>query len=258
MRKILAANWKENPKSERKALELFRRTSHGANGKRVSLMFCPPFLFLEMVAGAFKKLKFKKNISLGAQDVFWEEAGPYTGEVGPQMLKSLGVRHSIVGHSERRIWLHETDAMINKKIKTAHRDGIGIILCVGESLAIRKKGSAAAKAFIKLQLKKDLAGIPGKSFKKGSLIVAYEPIWAIGTGRSAKPRDAADVISSIKKELDALGVKGAPVLYGGSVNANNVADFVQLDEIDGALVGGASLKADEFKKMITAVAKVSK
>ena len=135
----------------------------------------------------------KRGLSLGVQDVFWEEKGRYTGEVGPKMVKSLGVRYVIVGHSERRKYLHETDAMVGRKVTTALHDGLKVILCVGEPLSVRKKGLAASEKFIKNQLKKDLAGI----FENGgvrfhwrmrdagkNLMIAYEPIWAIGTGKS--------------------------------------------------------------------------
>lgn len=257
MRKLLAANWKENPKSEKEALALFRGIRNGNKGLRVSVVVCPPFVFLPKISDEFKKTKSNKNLLLGAQDVFWEESGPFTGEVGPAMLKSLGARYAIIGHSERRKWLHETDEMINKKVKLSLSDGLNVILCVGEPLEVRRKGNAAASAFIKNQLKKDLAGISGSSMGRGAMTIAYEPIWAIGTGKSDNPADAAHIIASIKKELKSKGLKKPIVLYGGSVTSRNVADFVQLDEIDGALVGGASLQAAEFKKMIKLVAKVS-
>ncbi len=249
MAKLLAANWKENPNSEKAALELFRAVSHGTSGKQPAIIVCPPFIYLEKIADEFKRLRVKKNLALGAQDVFWEEQGPFTSEVGPKMLKSLSMRYVIIGHSERRRWLHETDAMVNKKIKLALKDGLIVILCVGESLAIRRKGENVAKDFIKSQLKKDLAGVLPEKIKK-SVVIAYEPIWAIGTGKSDKPVDAARIADFIKK------MTKTKVLYGGSVNIKNIRDFVQLREIDGALVGGASLKASEFKKMIKVVAKL--
>jgi len=255
MRKLLAANWKENPKSEKAALELFKRTSRGFAGKNISIVICPPFLFLEKIADEFRRGRLGKNVLLGAQDIFWEEQGPYTSEIGPKMLKALGLRYVIVGHSERRTWMHETDAMINKKIKLALRDGLDVILCVGEPFAVRKKGVSAAAAFITAQLKKDLAGISRSAYKKGSVTVAYEPIWAIGSGRAAKPDDIVAASAHIKRALREKGFAKALVLYGGSVTSKNVADFVQLDEIGGALIGGASLKADEFRKMVSIVEK---
>jgi len=248
MRKLLVANWKENPKTEKQALKLFNHVAKAAKGSSVEVVICPPFVYIEEISAAFKKLKSKKNFSFGAQDVFWEEKGPYTSEVGPKMLKSLGAKYVIVGHSERRKWLHETDAMVNKKIKLALRDGLKIILCVGEPIAVRRKGFAAAEKFVKNQLKKDLAGIPPTQARR-DVTIAYEPIWAIGTGRSDKPEDAMRIAKIIKKFAK------ANVLYGGSVNRRNIADFVQLKEIAGALVGGASIKAEEFGKMIKIVSK---
>jgi len=263
MRKLLVANWKENPRTEMAALKLFHAAAMGRGG---NVVICPPFIYLEKIAMAFRKLgaSAKKNLALGAQDIFWEERGAFTGEIGPKMLQSLGVRYVIIGHSERRKYAKETDAIINKKIKLALRDGLRVILCVGEPLTVRKKGMAAARAYIKNQLKKDLAGITSaKGAPGGSLAIAYEPIWAIGTGRNDKPEDAAEMACFIKRELGAFGHRpsgplGIPYfpatsiqfLYGGSANSKNIADYVQYKEIDGALVGGASLKAAEFSKMI--------
>ncbi|MGC9599257.1 MAG: triose-phosphate isomerase [Minisyncoccia bacterium] len=240
MRKLVVANWKENPKSEKQALALFRAVAKIKPVNGVEVVVCPPFIYLECIADVRRREK-KRHVVLGAQDVFWEEKGPYTSEVGPRMLKSLGVRYVIVGHSERRKWLKETDAMINKKVRRALRDGLRVILCVGESLPIRKKGTAAARKFVEGQLKKDLAGVPRARLPY--VIVAYEPIWAIGTGCNARPEDAALMADAIKKF--------APrALYGGSVDSKNIADYVQCNQVSGVLVGGASIKAGEFKKII--------
>ena len=250
MRKLLALNWKENPKSQADALRLFRATLGAANST-VDLAICPPFIYLEKIAEVFKHSRKRGHVALGAQDVFWEEWGPYTSEVGPRMLRSLDVRYTIIGHSERRKWLHETDAMINKKIKRALRDKLKVILCVGERLGIRNKGIITAKRFVKGQLMRGLTGLPRLTLRASGLIIAYEPMWAIGNGRSDKPEDAADMANFIKEYAARhLGSKNVKVLYGGSVNSANIANFVQLKEIDGALVGGAGLKADEVKKMI--------
>jgi triosephosphate isomerase len=244
--KLIAANWKENPESEGNALRLFRAVAAVRNG-RVKVVICPPYIFLEEIARAYKRLRDKTDLAIGAEDVFWEEKGPFTSGVGPKMLSSLGVQYVIVGHSERRKWFKETDVMVNKKVKLAVRDGLAVILCVGESLAIRKKGTRAAEAFVKSQLKKDLQNV-----RQGNIIIAYEPIWAIGTGRSAAPKDAAAMARCIKKTT-ARSFKNIKVLYGGSVDGANARDYVQLKEIDGALVGGASLKAGEFKKIIKTI-----
>ena len=241
-RKLIAANWKENPKTEARALELFRAVASGKNARGVDVVLCPPFIYLEEVRHAFGKLKKGHGLALGAQDAFWEEKGAFTSEVGPKMLRALGIRYVIIGHSERRKWMKETDRMVNKKVKLALADGLRVILCVGEPLAVRKKGIAAARKHVANQLKLDLKGVKGAG--GGRLTVAYEPIWAIGTGRYDRPEDAAAMAEWIRK------IAHSRVLYGGSVTSKNIADYVQYKSIDGALVGGASLKASEFKKII--------
>jgi triosephosphate isomerase len=245
--KLIAANWKENPKTEAEAIRLFKAIAKVKRGAGVEVAICPPFIYLEGIAQAFKKMSSRKQLAIGAQDAFWEEKGPYTSEVGPAMIRSLGTKYVILGHSEVRKFAHETDAMINKKIALAVRDGLKIILCVGEPLAIRKKGPTAAKKFVQQQLVKDLKGI---SLKSADIAIAYEPIWAIGTGNSATPEDARDMALYVKALLKKHKNIKPRFLYGGSVNSKNSADYVQLKEVDGALVGGASLKADEFKKII--------
>lgn len=234
-----------NPATVREAIKLARSTD------KKGVVICPPFVFLPEVK------KILKRASLGAQDVFWEEKGPFTGEVSAAMLKGLGVKYVIVGHSERRRWLKETDEIINKKVKAALKTGLKVILCVGEPLAVRRKGLTAAKRFVADQLKEDLVGLHSKFYILNSrLIVAYEPIWAIGTGRADKPRDTAEMVQFIKQFLHStFYILNSKVLYGGSVNSQNAEKFLQLKEIDGALVGGASLKAEEFNKIIRTVNK---
>jgi triosephosphate isomerase len=250
MPKLIAANWKENPRTEAQALKLFQAVAKIKHSKKTEIAICPPFIYLEKLAELRRRGK-NNHVALGAQDVFWEEKGPYTSEVGPKMLRSLGVSYVIVGHSERRKWLKETDAMINKKIKLAQRDGLKIILCVGESFGIRKKGIAASRRFVADQLRRGLA-----KRNLRNIVIAYEPIWAIGTGRYDDPRDACEVASFIKAALYKTHHLKPRVLYGGSVNGRNIEDYVQYKEIDGALVGGASLRAGEFKKMINVVQKI--
>jgi len=249
MSKLIAANWKEHPKTEAEALKLFKTVAETPRARGVEVALCPPFIYLEEIAREFRHMpaRARKQLAVGAQDVFWEEQGAFTSEVGPRMLRSLGVTYVIIGHSERRRFAKETDAMINKKLALAARDGMKIILCVGESLSVREKGVEVAKRFVGQQLAKDLKNI---SLKAGKLYIAYEPIWAIGTGRSDKPEDAREMAVFIKKLLKKTKRVSPKFLYGGSVNGANAADFVQLKEIDGALVGGASLKAEEFKKII--------
>jgi triosephosphate isomerase len=250
--KLIAANWKEHPKTEAEAFALFKAVAKMPRPMGVTVLVCSPFIYLEEIAREWKRIvpKERERLVLGAQDVFWEDQGAYTSEVGPAMLRSIGAKYVIVGHSERRKFAKETDAMINKKIALALRDGLKVILCVGEALSVREKGVDVAKKFVAQQLLKDLKGI---SIKAGSLYIAYEPIWAIGTGRSDKPEDAREMAMFIKPSLKKSKKISPKFLYGGSVNGKNAADYVQLKEIDGALVGGASLKADEFKKIINAV-----
>ncbi len=251
MKKTLIANWKENPKNEKMAIALFRAATKVRQLDNIQTIICPPFIYLEKIAGIAQSLHKKNHPLLGAQDVFWEDKGAYTGEVGPAMLKKLGVKYVIVGHSERRQWLNETDSMINKKIKAALDAGLHIILCVGESAVVRKKGIVASERFVKSQLVKDLKGISFDKKTSSQLMVAYEPIWAIGTGRSSTPKEAALMISYIKKTLTShFAFRNFKVLYGGSVNNKNVDSYIQCNEIDGALVGGASLKAETWKAMV--------
>jgi triosephosphate isomerase len=249
MSKLIAANWKEHPKTEMEALALFKAVAAAKRAKGVEVMVAPPFIYLEEIARAFKRMppKERAGLAIGAQDVFWEEEGAYTSEIGPGMVRSLGAKYVILGHSERRKFAKETDATINKKVVLAARDGLKIILCVGEPLSVRERGAAVAKKFVGQQLAKDLKGVRPKP---GSLYVAYEPIWAIGTGRSDAPDDAREMAKFIKSLLKQTKQIRPKFLYGGSVNSGNAAGYVQLKEVDGALVGGASLKADEFKKII--------
>ncbi len=253
MGKLIAANWKEHPKTEEAARALFSAVARVKRPRGAEVLVCPPFLYLEGIAARYGKMAktARRGLTLGAQDVFWAEEGAFTSEIGPKMLRSLGVRYAIVGHSERRKFEGETDGTINKKIALALRDGLKVILCVGEGAAVRRKGVAAAKAFVRGQLAKDLKGI---SPERGTVIVAYEPIWAIGTGYNDRPEDAREMARFVKSWFAThKRVARAKFLYGGSVNGANAADYVQLKEVDGALVGGASLKAEEFAKIINAV-----
>ena len=204
----------------------------------------PPFVYLsDLKTEKLKNPKFK-NLKLASQDVFWEDKGAYTGEISAKMLKDFGVEYVIIGHSERRRHLNETDEMINKKVKAALSSGLKVILCVGEDLKTRKKGKKAVESFIKKQLVAGLKGLGKPLLKSKGLIIAYEPIWAIGTGVPCSAEQARETIRFIKVFLD------VNVLYGGSVDSQNIKDFVELNEIGGVLVGGASLKKEEIKKII--------
>jgi triosephosphate isomerase len=234
MKKLIVFNWKMNPASKKEAMSLIKEYSDGA-------IVAPPFVYLGLLKN--------KKIKLASQDVFWEESGAYTGEISPKMLKDLGVEYAIIGHSERRQYMGETDEAINKKIKASLSAGLKVILCVGETLAIRKKGKKFVESFVKKQLVAGLKGL--EDLNAENLIIAYEPIWAIGTGVACDPEDARKTIGFIGGVLvSSFGIKKPAVLYGGSVNSQNIKSFVQLNEIGGALVGGASLKKDEVNKII--------
>ncbi len=250
-KKLVIFNWKENPATLGGASRLFATLAKSARSKgssKAKIVACPPFIYLTEFS---KKLALgKAGFLLGAQDVFWENTGAYTGEIGPAMLRGIGknVRYVVIGHSERRRFLGETDRMINKKVKAALAAGLCAVLCVGEPLDVRKKGIAATRQYIKNQLKKDLQNILNGKLKIENLIVAYEPIWAIGTGKNADPEDARDMAIFIKKEAQSFS--GLPVLYGGSVDGRTVGDYLCYNEIDGVLVGNASLHAKEIIKII--------
>lgn len=235
-RKLIVANWKMNPQTEAEAIQLAK-----AEDKK-NVVLCPPFVYLS-------NLKLKtKNSKLGAQDVFFQENGAFTGEISPLMLKSLGAKYVIIGHSERRA-LGETDEIINRKVKAALSAGLKVIFCVGENLAIRRRGMKAVKNFIKQQLSKDLRNIGNWKLKIENLLVAYEPVWAIGTGKADTPKDTKEVVDYIRSYLNwKLKIANWKLLYGGSVNAKNAKGFLEVS--DGLLVGGASLQPKEFLKIL--------
>ena len=189
------------------------------------------------------------NIKIGAQNMHFEESGAYTGEVSGKMLKSIGVEYVIIGHSERRQYFNETDETVNKKIKAAFANGLKPIVCVGETLEQREAG--ITKEFVTGQVRNALKEITEDELKK--IIIAYEPIWAIGTGKTASKEDANEVCKWIREELRALYGNVADeiiIQYGGSVKSTNAKELFETSDIDGALVGGASLKVDEFAKIV--------
>lgn len=242
MSKIIIANWKINPLSVSEAVKLAKKEDIKG------VVIASPFVFLESVG------KILKHAELAAQNTFWEEKGAYTGEISAQMLKNIGVKYVIIGHSERRR-LGETDKIINKKITAAIKADLTPILCVGEPLNIRKKGLTVAKKFVKNQLQLDFKNANKLiKLKAKSLIIAYEPVWAIGTGIPDNPSSAAEMHKFIKNFLKTKNYRlKAEVLYGGSVNAKNAASFLNRPEIDGALVGGASLNPKEFRMIVDSI-----
>jgi len=208
----------------------------------VDIIIAPPFTSLSAAAGEVRDT----NIQLAAQDTFWEEKGAYTGEISPLMLLDAGCKHVIIGHSERRQYFSEEDVIVNRKIKAAKKAGLGVIFCVGESLEEREAG----KTFdvIKREVEMGLAEIDPEN-----LVVAYEPIWAIGTGKTATNEQAQEVHAYIRKILGYLyGNKAEDIriLYGGSVTPDNVDSLMACKDVNGALVGGASLKPESFAKIV--------
>ncbi|NLU50991.1 MAG: triose-phosphate isomerase [Syntrophomonadaceae bacterium] len=238
---LIAANWKMH-KTVAEALDFVKVAEpHLAAIHKVEVVVCPPFTSLYPLSQRLQG----SAIRLGAQDVFWEERGAYTGEISPEMLQEAGSRYVIIGHSERRQVLGETDTVINKKVGNALGNQLRPILCVGETLEERRAG--LAREVVQAQLKSDLKGI---MVQGSDLVVAYEPVWAIGTGVNASPEDAQEMSAFIREQLSQLlgnGAAGAArILYGGSVKQANIRDFVRQPDVDGALVGGASLDAGSF------------
>lgn len=228
MSKVIVANWKMNPSTLAEAKKLAKESD------LEGLIVCPPFPFLEAVASTLKAAK------LGAQDLFWEEIGAYTGEVSAGELKNVGVEYVIIGHSERRQNLGETDQMVAKKIAAAIKGGLKPILCVGETRAERNAGRA--ELIIERELETGLSLVKGR---EAEVIIAYEPIWAIGTGKPDTPENMSEMVKFIKRI--ALVDK---VIYGGSVTSENAEKFLKKKDISGALVGGASLKGKEITKIV--------
>ncbi len=238
----MAANWKMN-KTIAETREFLRDFVPAVkNVSDVDIIIAPPFTSLAHAGEALKGT----NVQLASQDMFWEEKGAFTGEVSASMLLDAGCSHVIIGHSERRQYFHEDDAVINRKIKAAKKAGLGVIFCCGESLAERE----ANKTFdvIGREVEKGLEGVDAEN-----LVVAYEPIWAIGTGKTASPEQAQEVHAFIRNSLRKLYGSAAEdirILYGGSVTPENVEVLMACPDVNGGLVGGASLKPDSFAKLV--------
>lgn len=248
MKKILiVANWKMNPVSLAEAKRNFEIIKKGVkNIKQVEAVVCVPFVFLPV-------LKPSNCLKLGTQDCFWEEKGTYTGEISPKMLKDLGVKYVIVGHSERRKYLGETDEMVNKKLKAVINVGLTPILCVGS----KRRGKTARKE-MESQIRKALVGV--KKSKIKNIVVTYEPIWAISTTKNsivATPENTREGEAFIRKGLGKLFGKSLAqkvrIIYGGSVDSTNIKGFIKKAKMDGVLIGAASLRPKDF---IAAVKKV--
>ena len=247
MRKpIIAGNWKLN-KTSLEAIELvtlLRRDLSEVTD--IDIVVCPVLTALSDVHDVLAET----NIALGAQNLYWEDSGAYTGEVSAPLLKSIGVEYVIIGHSERRQYFGETDTMVNKKIRAALKQGLTPIVCVGENLQQREKG----KTFhvVQTQCEGSLAGFTKEEIEK--IVMAYEPVWAIGTGKTATPEQAQEVQKFIRELLTKISDETVSstvrIQYGGSVKPDNIAQLMSQPDIDGALVGGASLQADSFTQIV--------
>lgn len=246
MRKpIIAGNWKMYNTIE-EAIALVEDLKPLVKNAACDVVVCPTFVCLPAVAAAAKGT----NIKVGAQNMYFEEKGAYTGEVSPYMLESLGIDYVIIGHSERRQYFNETDETVNKKLKKAYEHKLIPILCVGETLEERE-GNFTSEVLGK-QVKLDLAGLTCAQAE--TLVIAYEPIWAIGTGKTATADDANDTIAYIRSIVSGIygedTAEKVRIQYGGSVKPNTIKEQMGKSDIDGALVGGASLKASDFAAIV--------
>jgi triosephosphate isomerase (TIM) len=249
---VIAGNWKmhTNPAD---AGELALTIASRTRVPGVTRVLCPPFVCLAAVRDAIAG----EDVAVGAQDVHHERVGAYTGDIAASMLDGLAT-WVIVGHSERRRWHHETNELVSEKLKRAIEVGLRPILCVGEDLEVREAGANVAEALVIDQVLDAVRPDSGTGLAESGLVIAYEPVWAIGTGRHASGADAAGMAVAIRRALDGefggsvAGLRGetTPILYGGSVTAANIDQFLAEPEIDGALVGGASLKPDEMAGIV--------
>jgi triosephosphate isomerase len=243
-RKIVAGNWKMNM-TPSEAVKLVEELKPLVASDDVDVVYCVPAIDIVPVVEAVKG----SNVKIGAENFYIEDKGAFTGEISAPMLKDAGVEYIVIGHSERRDIFGENDILINAKVKKAFEAGLKPILCCGESLELRKKGTYLD--WIKRQITWDLTGVTADQVK--NLVIAYEPIWAIGTGETASSDQAEEVCKAIRENIcemyDAATAEAVRIQYGGSVNAGNAAELFAKPNIDGGLVGGASLKAD-FGKIV--------
>lgn len=244
-RKIIAGNWKMNMLPN-EAMEFITKLSERIRDTQNEVILCVPYtdLFYSLLTAQ------GTNIKIGAQNMHWEEKGAYTGEIAPKMLKCINVEYVIIGHSERRQYFAETDETVNKKVKSAMQNTLKPIVCVGENL--EQKENNKTNEIITTQTQKALEGLTNSQVE--STIIAYEPIWAIGTGKTASKEDANNAIKEIRNKIrEIYGEQTAgkvKILYGGSVKPENAKELFDTSDIDGALVGGASLDVHEFEKIV--------
>lgn len=249
---LMAGNWKMN-KTYGEAVVLAQHISYNIEKDwedKVDILVCPPTIDLKGVWNVFEFDNMPVNV--GAQNVYWEESGAYTGETSVPMLAEIGCTYCIIGHSERRTLFGETNEDVNRKAKALIDGKIAPIICVGESLAVRDEGNT--EEYVCAQVRAALAGIDATRAAK--VVIAYEPIWAIGTGRTATPEQAQEVCAAIRATVadiyDDAFAENMRVLYGGSMNPGNVERLIAQPDIDGGLIGGAALKADSFVELIKA------
>jgi triosephosphate isomerase len=239
MKHLIVANWKMNPSSQKEAKTLFDAIKKRAKSKNVEVVICPPFLYLPLL----------KGLPLGGQNIFWEEKGAFTGEISALQLKDLNVEYVLIGHSERRKYFHETNEIVNKKIKLALSVGLSIIFCVGENATEDKS------AVLDQQITEGLKNVSREQLK--NIVIAYEPVWAIGTGNSCSVDQTMGSILLIKKIISQLYTRELAdtmkILYGGSVTSKNSAPYIKEAGCGGLLVGGASLNSKEFINIITSL-----
>ena len=243
-KKIVAGNWKMN-KTPSEAVKLAEMLKQYVDTDKVDVVFCVPAIDIIPVGNVIKGT----NIALGAENMYFEESGAYTGEISPAMLVDAGVKYVILGHSERRQYFAETDETVNKKVKKALEHGLTPIMCCGETLEQREQGITID--FVRMQIKCGLNGLTADEAVK--VVIAYEPIWAIGTGKTATSEEAEEVCCAIRGVIREMygdeAAENIRIQYGGSVNGKNAAKLFAMKDIDGGLVGGASLK-EEFKDIV--------
>lgn len=247
---VIAGNWKMN-NTRPEARQLIQELIPLVKSATCGVIICVPFTNIETALEATKGT----NIKVGAQNCHWADKGAFTGEISAKMLKELGVEYVVLGHSERRQYFGDTSVTVNGRVKTALAEGLKVILCVGERLEERESG--ITENVVAIQTKIGLSGVP-KEFLK-NIIIAYEPVWAIGTGKTATSDQANEVNHVIRNVIKALydqeAADGITIQYGGSMNAGNAAELLSKEDIDGGLIGGASLKAVDFAKIVEAASK---
>ena len=243
---VIAGNWKMN-KTVAEAVALASEIKEKVAGvENVKIIVCPVFTAVKSVADVLKG----SNVKVGAQDMYWETSGAFTGEVSGEMLLEAGAEYVIIGHSERRQYFGETNETVNKKLKKAHSIGLKPIVCIGETLADRESG--ATEAVVEKQVREGFVGLTAEEMK--GTIIAYEPVWAIGTGKTATAEQAEAVHAFVRNLVSQLWDKetadAVVIQYGGSMKPENVASLLAQPDIDGGLIGGAALKADSFEKLV--------